>query len=122
MTRFRRADRVEGQVKKELSDLLKKEVRDPRLDSVAIVDVAMSDDLRSARVYFSAARGEQIKADALAGFKSALGFLRRKLSARLGLRYMPELRFFHDESFDRGTRLDEILKTIHEETGTVENE
>ena len=121
MTRFKRADRVGGQVQKELSDLLVKEIRDPRLDSVTIVGVKLSDDLRSARVYFSVSEGEESKVNALAGFKSASGYLRRQLGNRLELKYMPELRFIHDESFDRATRVSEILKTVQKETETTDN-
>jgi ribosome-binding factor A len=122
MTRFKRADRVGGQVKKELSDLLRKEIRDPRLDSVTIVGVDLSDDLRSARVFFSAAQGEKARAGARAGFKSASGYLKRRLGSRLELKYVPELRFIYDESLDRATHLNEILKTISEETESAEDE
>jgi ribosome-binding factor A len=113
---FKRADRVGGQVQKELSDLLQKEIRDPRLDFVTIMRVSMTDDLRSARIYFSVAEGEKRKLSALAGFKSAAGYLRRKLSHRLELRHMPELEFVYDESFDRATRINKVLKAIHDGT------
>ncbi|MBW1741419.1 MAG: 30S ribosome-binding factor RbfA [Deltaproteobacteria bacterium] len=113
MIRFKRADRVGGQVKKELSDLLLKEIRDPRLDSVTIIRVSITDDLRSARIYFSVAEGKERKLSALAGFKSAVGYLRRELSHRLELRYMPELQFFYDESIDQAAKLNEVLKTLH---------
>jgi len=109
---FKRADRVGGQVQKELSDLLQKEIRDPRLDFVTIMRVSISDDLRSARIYFSVAEGERRKLSALAGFKSAAGYLRRKLSRRLELRHVPELEFLYDESFDRATRINRVLNGI----------
>jgi len=122
MTQFKRADRVGGQVKKELSDLLMKEIRDPRLDSVTIIAVNLSDDLRSAQVFFSVAQEEEARMSALAGFKSASGYLRRRLSSRLELRYMPALRFICDESLDRATRMNKILKTISEEMESAEDE
>ena len=112
MIHFKRADRVGGQVQKELSDLLQKEIRDPRLDFVTIMRVSISDDLRSARIYFSVAEGERRKLSALAGFKSAAGYLRRKLSRRLELRHVPELEFLYDESFDRATRINRVLNGI----------
>ena len=114
MIRFKRADRVGGQVQKELSDILLKEVSDPRLDSVTIMRVSITDDLRSARIYFSVAEGEERKLIALAGFKSASGYLRRKLSSRLELRNIPELHFLYDESFDRATKMNKALKTLSE--------
>lgn len=112
MIHFKRADRVRGLVQKELSDLLQKKIRDPRLDFVTIMRVSMTDDLRSARIYFTVAEGEERRLGALAGFKSASGYLRRQLSHRLGLRHMPELEFLYDESFDRATRIDKVLKQI----------
>lgn len=112
MIRFKRADRVGGEVQRELSDLLLKEIRDPRLDSVTILRVSITDDLRSARIYFSVAEGEERKLSALAGFKSASGYLRLKLSRRLELRHMPELEFLYDESFDRASKLNKVLKEI----------
>ncbi len=115
MIRFKRADRVGGEVQRELSDLLLKEIRDPRLDSVTILRVSITDDLRSARIYFSVAEGEEHKLSALAGFKSASGYLRRKLSHRLELRNMPQLEFLYDESFDRATKLDKVLREIRNE-------
>ena len=112
MIRFKRAYRVGGQVQKELSDLLLKEIMDPRLDSVTIMRVNMTDDLRSARIYFSVADGEKRKAGAIAGFKSASTYLRRKLSRRLELKYMPELQFVYDEAFERAARIDTVLKSM----------
>jgi len=109
---YKRSDRVGGQVQKELSDLLLKEINDPRLDSVTILRVSITDDLRSARIYFSVAEGEEHKLSAIAGFKSASGYLRRKLSRRLELKNMPRLEFLYDESFDRATKLNKVLKEI----------
>ncbi len=112
MIRFKRADRVGGQVQKELSNLLLKDIRDPRLDSVTIMHVSITDDLRLARIYFTVAEGEERKLGALAGFKSASGYLRRQLSHRLELRHVPELEFLYDESFERATKLNKVLKTV----------
>ena len=112
MIRFKRAQRVGGQVQKELSDLLLKEIRDPRLHSVTIMHVNITDDLRSARVFFSTSEGQEQKKEAMAGFKSASGYLRRELSQRLELRYMPALEFFYDEKFEEATAIDRVLKSV----------
>lgn len=112
MTRFKRADRVGGLVQKEISDLLLTKIKDPRLDLVTITRVSMSDDLRSARVYFSVSTGDDSRLRALAGFKSAAGYMKRELSRRLELRYLPELRFVYDETFDKAADLNRVLKTI----------
>ena len=113
--RFRRADRVEGLIQKELCDLLVTKIKDPRLDFVTITRVNITDDLRSAHIYFSVAKGQERLLSALDGFKSAAGFMKRKISHRLELRHVPELKFVYDESFDRADAINRIFKTIHDE-------
>jgi ribosome-binding factor A len=112
--RFKRALRVGGQVQKELSALLLKEIRDPRLHTVTIMRVSITDDLKSARIFFSTAEGQERKGEALAGFKSASGYLRRQLCQRLDLKYMPALEFFYDEGFETATNINKVLKSVVE--------
>jgi ribosome-binding factor A len=112
--RFKRAQRVGGQVQKELSDLLLKEIRDPRLHTVTIMRVNITDDLRSARIFFSTSEGQEQKGEALAGFKSASGYLRRQLSQRLELKYMPALEFFYDDKFEEAISINKVLKSVIE--------
>jgi ribosome-binding factor A len=119
MKPFSRSERVSGQIKKVLSDFLRKSVSDPRLASATITGVKMSSDLRIAYVYFSTHGGEDMLAATSAGFKSALGFLKRNLASKLGLRYMPQLKFVYDKSFDRGVRIEKLLKSITSENETA---
>jgi ribosome-binding factor A len=115
MKPFARSDRVGCQIQKVLSDILRKRVKDPRLKTASITGVKMSRDLRIARVYFITADGNNNIAQTIEGFNSALGYVKYKLAAELGLRYMPELRFFYDESFEYGVHIDKILSRIHDE-------
>jgi len=113
---FRRAERVGGLIQKELSDLLVTKIKDPRLVLVTITKVNITDDLRSARVYFSVVEGQERRQGALAGFESAAGYLKRQLGHRLALRRIPELKFVYDKSFDQAAAVDRIFKTINHET------
>jgi len=115
MKPFARSDRVSGQIQKVLSDILLKKIKDPRLEAATITGVKMSRDLKSARVYFVTSGGKESVKEAIEGFKSALGYVKRKLAAQLGLRYMPELRFFYDDSFDYGSRIDKIIQSVKSE-------
>lgn len=115
MKPFARSDRVSGQVQKVLSDILLKKIKDPRLEAATITSVKMSRDLKFARVYFVTSGGKESIKGAVEGFKSALGYVKRKLAAQLGLRYMPELRFFYDDSFDYGSHIDEVIKAVKSE-------
>lgn len=110
-----RSDRVGGQIQKVLSDIILKRVKDPRLKTATITGVKMSRDLKMARIYFVTSGGKKNKDAAVEGFKSAFGYVKRTLAAQLGLRYMPELRFFYDESFEYGDHIDKILNRIHDE-------
>ena len=115
MKPFSRADRVGGQVQRALSDLLHKRIRDPRLKDATISEVKMSRDLKLAKIYYTLPDQERARKDALDGFNSASGFVKRTLARELGLRYMPDLKFFYDDSFDYGAKIDSLLKSLHKE-------
>lgn len=115
MKPFSRSDRVSGQIQKILSDILLKKIKDPRLEAATITGVKMSRDLKFARVYFVTSGGKESMEAAIEGFKSALGYVKRNLAAQLGLRYMPEIRFFYDDSFDYGSRIDKIIQSVKSE-------
>ena len=112
MTPFSRADRVSGLIQEVLSELLKKRIHDPRLAMATITRVRMSRDLKIARIYYTI-YGDSRKSEAAAnGFASARGFIKRSLAGKLGLRYMPDLKFFYDDSLDYGSHIDQLLKKI----------
>ena len=117
MNSFKRADRVADLVKMEISDLLLKQVRDPRIGSVTITGVKVTDDLRTARVFFVELGKDQCSEDVRAGLGRAAGFLRRELGRRLRLRCVPELFFAYDPSFAYGNRIEGLLSEIHREEG-----
>jgi ribosome-binding factor A len=117
MKPFARSDRVCGHIQKVLSDILLKRIKDPRLEFATITTVKMSRDLRIARIYFTTTGDKKSSEEALEGFKSAIGYVKRTLAGQLGLRYMPELKFFYDESFDYGSHIDKILKDVKADNG-----
>jgi ribosome-binding factor A len=118
MKPFARSDRVAGQIQKALSHLILKEIKDPRIETVTLTGVEVSRDLRIARIYYSVTGGENVRKGAAEGFNRALGFLKRTLASRLGLRYMPDLKFFYDDSFDYGSRIDTVLRSIKSGNGS----
>jgi ribosome-binding factor A len=118
MKPFARSDRVSGQIQKILSEILLKKVKDPRLEHASITDVKLSRDLRIARIYFVTSGNRKNIEDTLEGFKSALGYVKLSLARQLGLRYMPDLKFFYDDSFDYGSHIDDVLKALKADNGT----
>jgi len=118
MKPFTRSDRVGGHIQKILSAVLLKEIKDPRLEMAVITGVKMSRDLKTARVYFTITGGRESRDRAMAAFKSARGYVKRTLANRLGLRYMPDLKFFYDDSFDYGSHIDDILRSLNIDNGS----
>lgn len=118
---FNRSDRIGGHIQKALSKLLLSDIDDPRLEMAVITGVKVTRDLRMARIYFAISSGKVTKKEAVDGFKSALGYIKRTLAGQLGLRYMPELRFYYDESFDYFSKIDNVLKSIDIESKNGSN-
>jgi len=111
---FKRSDRVADSVKIALSRIILHDVRDEKLSLISISAVAMSDDLRQARVYFVPIGSAVEPDEAKEHLERATGFFRRELGKRVKLKYVPELRFFYDQSFDYGERIEKILSDITE--------
>jgi ribosome-binding factor A len=106
----RRPERVAEAVLREVSALLYRDLKDPRLRGVTLTDVKITPDLRHARVYFSHLEGAQRAKEAVDGFRSAAGFIRQKIGRGLGLRYSPELEFEYDATIERAARIDALLR------------
>jgi ribosome-binding factor A len=111
-----RAQRVAGRLQSELMELIVRgALRDPGVADAYFTNVVLTPDLRQARVYFRLTRpsvGDKDQEYALAALERASGFIRRELSPRLQLQYMPELKFFWDGGLDRAARVDAVLAEI----------
>jgi ribosome-binding factor A len=116
----KRNTRVGGQIFKEISILLVEKIRDPRVRNVTFTGVDLSRDLKSAKVYFSVMGGEEAVGGARAGLESAKGILKREIGRRLPLRYVPELFFIHDESLERGMRMESLFKELKKDGGSFD--
>ncbi len=115
----KRADRVAALIKEEISRLILRSVKDPRIGFVTVTHVSVNDDLRYAKVYVSLAQGdEKGRREALLGMKSAAGFLRGELTRRLRLRYAPALAFYLDDSLEKELQLVELLRQVETDKTT----
>jgi ribosome-binding factor A len=106
---FPRARRVEEQLKRLLADLVRREVKDPRVGLVTITGVEVSKDLSHARVYFTPFAGVGDAAAALDALRHAAGYLRHQVRNEMRLRVAPELDFRLDDSVERGARLSALI-------------
>jgi ribosome-binding factor A len=107
-----RPARVGERIREELSLLLHRRARDPGLASVTITEVSVTPDLKIAHVNYSALVGPEERRAVAQALRRSSGFLRRELGRVLDLRYAPELQFHYDDSYDRGARIEEVLRGI----------
>lgn len=117
MSQGHRPDRIGDQLRKELSDLLRREVHDPGIGFVTLTEVHVSPDLQHARVYFSTLGQPSARRHTERALERAAPFLRRQIGRRLRLRRVPELQFIFDESIETQDRVERLLREIHEHDG-----
>jgi ribosome-binding factor A len=110
---YKRSERLGELILAEISDLITREIKDPRIGFVTFTRVEMSDDLRHAKVFVSVIGAEPEKARTLQGLSSATGYIRRHLGRALHLRYTPEIAFLIDESLAHGAKIAQILRQLH---------
>jgi ribosome-binding factor A len=108
MKEFKRTDRLGTGLQRELAELLREKVKDPRLGMVTVQEVRVSRDLSHAKVYFTCMGGDAKGTERLLNRQLA-GFLRRELAHRIRIRTMPQLHFVYDESIERGQHLSELI-------------
>ena len=111
MTRGR-PRKVAELIQRELTDLLRREVRDPGIGMVTLTSVDVSPDLSHAKVFFTILEKEK-QQDTLRGLQRAAGYLRSQIAHRIKLYTTPELRFIYDESIERGDRLSQLIDSAN---------
>ena len=103
-----RPQRVADLIQRELSDLIRREVRDPRVGMITLTSVDVSPDLSHAKVFFTLLQKEKVE-ETTQALQRAAGFLRSQLAHRMKMYTTPELRFVYDESVERGDRLSRLI-------------
>lgn len=117
--------RINGEVQRELSNIISGEIKDPRINPLtSVVAVEVAPDLKTCKAYISVLGDEESQAKTLAGLKSAEGFIRSKLAKTVNLRNTPEIRFVLDQSIEYGVKMskmiDEVTKDIKSEDDAEE--
>jgi len=106
----RRLERLNEQVKREISDILRTEVRDPRVGLVTVTEARVAPDLSFARVYVRPLGGEE--EELFAGLQKATPYIRRELAQRLKVRHVPELRFEPDHALEHALHIEKLLSEV----------
>ena len=117
-----RATRVGEQMKKELSDIIGRKLKDPRIGFVTVTDVRVTGDLQQAKVYISVLGDEEQRQNTLKGLEKAKGFIRSEIGQRIRLRKTPEIFFEIDESIEYGYRIEQLIRQISAERENEKSE
>jgi len=116
-----RVHRVAEQIKKEVSQLIQNELKDPRVGFITVTDVEVTGDLQEATIYISILGSEAQKQESFEGLKKAEGFIRREVGKRIRLRHTPEISFVFDGSIEYGNKIEKILSQINNEPKAESN-
>ncbi len=107
---FSRKDRVSEQIRRELAELIRSELKDPRVGMISITDVQVTPDYAHAKIFFSSLAGSEHVEGILVGLQNASGFLRRELGKRIRIHTTPQLHFVFDQSLERGADLSKLIQ------------
>ena len=112
--------RINGEVLKELSNIIRGEIKDPRINPMtSVVSVEVAPDLKTCKAYISVLGDEEAGKSTIEGLKSAEGYVRRELASRINLRNTPQVKFILDQSIEYGVNMsrliDEVTKDLHHE-------
>jgi ribosome-binding factor A len=118
----KRSERVADLVRKEISEMLVRTIKDPRIGFVTITRVTVTDDCRSARIYYSVVGPPDEREQSLEGLNSAKGYIRRELGHRMKLKYTPEIVFQFDPSVEYAVHMGELIHHLQEEREKKEGE
>ncbi len=112
---YKRKDRVEQELRKAISSIIQFEMNDGRLNEITLTDISLSNDLKNAQIYISTSLSGVDKNEVLELLDNAKGYIKKNLSNKIKLRYMPHLHFKYDDSIDYGFKVDKLLKDLKEE-------
>mgnify|MGYP001214334397 CR=1 FL=1 len=106
---FSRRDRVSEQIRRELAEVIRSELKDPRVGMISLTEVEVSPDYAHAKVYFSSMAGSDTLDSVQAGLQQASGFLRSELGKRISIHMIPQLHFVFDDSLERGAQISKLI-------------
>lgn len=109
---YSRSQRVVEQIRRELAELIRLEVKDPRVGFITLTDVEITPDYAHAKVFFTSMTGEADVPEIMQGLRRASGFLRRELGRRVRIHTTPELHFVYDRSVEEGSRLSKLIDDV----------
>ena len=114
--------RINGEVLKELSNIIRSEIKDPRINPMtSVVSVEVAPDLKTCKAYISVLGDEQSQKDTITGLKSAEGYIRRALARTVNLRNTPEIKFILDQSIEYGINMSKLIDEVTQKDSDSHN-
>jgi ribosome-binding factor A len=114
-----RLSKLSEQIKKEISNIIQNEIKDPRVPILtSVISIEVTKDLRYAKVFVSIFGDEEKKVKCIEGLKSASGYIRKEVGSRMNIRYIPELIFEIDRSIEYGMHIDKVIKEMKKNNDT----
>lgn len=114
--------RINGEVLKELSNIIRSEIKDPRINPMtSVVSVEVAPDLKTCKAYISVLGDEQSQKDTITGLKSAEGYIRRELARTVNLRNTPEIKFILDQSIEYGINISKLIDEVTQKDSDSHN-
>ncbi|MER1956030.1 MAG: 30S ribosome-binding factor RbfA [Solibacillus sp.] len=110
-----RSNRVAEQMKKEITDIIARKIKDPAVGFITVTEVAVTGDLQQATVYITSLGNERERKESLKALEKASGFMRQEIGSRIRLRRTPELAFEFDTAIEYGNKIDALLRGLHED-------
>jgi ribosome-binding factor A len=112
---YKRSERVAEELKREVSDIILRRIKDPSIGFVTLTFVQLTDDLKLAKIYFTVL-GDKVKiSETKKALNRAVGFIRSELRGRLDLKFIPEIKFYYDDTIEKATKIEELLNKIKSE-------
>ena len=116
-------NRINGEVQRELSRIISREIKDPRINPMtSVVAVEVAPDLKTCKAWISVLGNEESQKDTLAGLKSAEGYIRNQLARKINLRNTPEIRFIIDQSIEYGVNMSRLIDDVTKDLKDDEEE
>ena len=118
MTEKRRLVKYAGNIKKAVSSIIDQKVKDPDKGFVTVTSVKVSPDLKIASIYYTVLGDDEQKAKTKKALERSNGFIRNELKPSIKSRWLPELRFFYDDTLDQAEKINNLINKIHDDTGS----
>lgn len=114
MSDYKRSQRVGEALRHEISQIITQQLKDPDIGITTVTAIKLSDDLKLAKIYVSILGSSDARTKGLQGLERAKSWIRTELGHRMDLKFIPELKFFYDETLDYAERIESLLKKIHQ--------